>query len=94
MSQMMNNPPSSYTEQVQWRDATTGRLLAASDFFQAMSLGSQPIPGYGGLVYDLIYDGHIMALQVLPQANATSSAAMTSSTSAMPNSTSSTSGAD
>ena len=93
MAQMSNNPPPSYTEQIQWRDAATGKLLAASDFFQAMSLGAQPIPGYGGIVYDMIYDGHIMALQVLPQANNTTSTAA-ATTSPSPNSTSTTSGAD
>jgi hypothetical protein len=72
-SQLLNNPPPSYTEQIQWRDAATGKLLAASDFFQGMSLGAQPTPGFGGIIYDMIYDGHIMALQVLPQANNTTS---------------------
>lgn len=28
-----------YTEQVQWRDAATGKLLAASDYFTPMSEG-------------------------------------------------------
>jgi hypothetical protein len=79
-SQLLNNPPPSYTEQIQWRDAATGKLLAASDFFQGMSLGALPTPSFGGIIYDMIYDGHIMALQVLPQANATSAAATTSST--------------
>jgi hypothetical protein len=64
----------SYTEQVMWRDAETGKLLAASDFFTPMSSGSQVVPGYGGLSYHVLQDGHIMALQVLPEpaTNATS----------------------
>jgi hypothetical protein len=41
----------SCTEQVMWRYAETGRLLAASDFFTPMSSGSQVVPGYGGLGY-------------------------------------------
>ena len=64
-----------YTEQVMWRDAATGKLLAASDFFSPMSSGSQPWPGYGGLTYHVLIDGHIMALKVLPQTNMTLSAA-------------------
>ncbi len=34
----------SYTEQVMWRDAATGKLLAASDFFTPKSAGSQVVP--------------------------------------------------
>jgi len=68
-----------YTEQVQWRDAATGKLLAASDFFSPMSSGSQVVPGYGGLSYHVLIDGHIMALKVLPsQSNTTSSVNSTS----------------
>jgi hypothetical protein len=75
----------SYTEQVMWRDAETGKLLAASDFFSPMSTGSQVVPGYGGLNYHVLQDGHIMALKVLPLAtNATS----TTSAAAGQNSTS------
>ena len=63
-----------YSEQVMWRDAETGKLLAASDYFTPMSSGSQVVPGYGGLSYHVLIDGHIMALQVLPEpaTNATS----------------------
>ncbi len=32
-TQMTNNPPPAYTEQVQWRDAATGKLLAALRLF-------------------------------------------------------------
>lgn len=69
-----------YTEQVMWRDAATGKLLAASDYFSPMSEGSQPLPGYGGLTYHVLQDGHLMALKVLPQTNPTSTAATTSTT--------------
>jgi hypothetical protein len=31
-----------------------------------MSPGILITPGYGGLIYDLLYNGHIMALQVAP----------------------------
>ena len=80
----------SYTEQVMWRDAETGKLLAASDFFSSMSTGSQIVPGYGGLNFHVLQDGYIMALKVLPAANATSTAATTTTT-ASQNSTSGTS---
>jgi hypothetical protein len=66
-----------YTEQVMWRDAATGKLLAASDFFSPMSTGSQVWPGYGGLSYHVLIDGHIVALQILPKptsSNSTSTA--------------------
>jgi len=55
-----------YKEQIQWRDAATGKLLAASDYFSPMSPGFEVWPGYGGLIYEGLNDGHIMALQVAP----------------------------
>lgn len=55
-----------YTEQIVWRNAATGKILAQSDFFPAMSPGILVTPGYGGLIYELLYNGHIMALQVAP----------------------------
>jgi hypothetical protein len=93
ISQMTNNPPPSYTERVMWRDAATGKVLAASDYFSGMSAGAPPAPGFGGLLYYMTFNGHIMALQVLPQpSNATSTAAATTAATPSPNSTS-TSGA-
>jgi hypothetical protein len=67
ISQMANNPPPNYTEQVQWRDAATGKLLTASDYFSGMSAGAPQAPGFGGLLYYMTFNGHIMALQVLPK---------------------------
>jgi hypothetical protein len=40
-----------YKEQVRWRDAATGRLLAESDLFEPMSPNTLVTPGYGGRVY-------------------------------------------
>ena len=57
-----------YTEQVLWRDAATGNILAQSDYFPAASQGVLPAPGYGGLMYDMLSNGHIMALQPTPGA--------------------------
>jgi hypothetical protein len=55
-----------YTEQIVWCEADTGKILAQSDYFPAMSPGILITPGYGGLIYDMLYNGHIMALQVAP----------------------------
>jgi hypothetical protein len=77
-SALKNNPPPNYKEQIQWRDAATGKLLAASDYFSPMSPGFEVWPGYGGVIYEGLNDGHIMALKVLPQpSNATSTAGAT-----------------
>lgn len=40
-----------YKEQVQRRDATTGKLLAASAYFNPIIVEFQRWPGYGGLIY-------------------------------------------
>ena len=40
-----------YTEQLTWRDAATGRILAASDFFEPLSINGLTPPGYGGRIY-------------------------------------------
>jgi hypothetical protein len=54
-----------YTEQVTWRDAATGRLLAESDFFEPLTFNSLVVPGYGGRSY---YPTNIgfLTLQVRP----------------------------
>jgi hypothetical protein len=56
-----------YTEQVTWRDAATGRILAESDFFEPMTIGSLITPGFGGRVYFPTGKGFIV-LQVMPKA--------------------------
>lgn len=55
-----------YKEQVTWRDAATGRLIAASDFFEPMTFGSLITPGYGGRIYYSSGKGFI-TLQVMPE---------------------------
>ena len=40
-----------YKEQVRWREAATGRLIAESDFFEPMSPNTAVTPGFGGRVY-------------------------------------------
>ncbi len=40
-----------YTEQLTWRDAATGKILAESDFFEPLTINSLTPPGFGGRVY-------------------------------------------
>ncbi len=54
-----------YTEQVTWRDAANGRIIAESDFFEPMTIGSLITPGFGGRVYFLTGKGFI-TMQVVP----------------------------
>ena len=54
-----------YKEQVTWCDAATGRIIAASDFFEPLTAGSLITPGFGGRVYFPTGKG-FMALQVVP----------------------------
>jgi hypothetical protein len=58
-----------YKEQVTWRDAATGRLIAESDFFEPMTFGSLIAPGFGGRVYFATGKGFI-TLQVVPATTA------------------------
>jgi hypothetical protein len=55
-----------YKEQVTWRDAATGRIIAESDFFEPMTFGSLITPGYGGRMYYSSSKGFIV-LQVRPK---------------------------
>lgn len=54
-----------YSEQMTWRDAATGRLLAESDFFEPITINSLTTPGFGGRVYFPTLEEFIV-LQVLP----------------------------
>jgi hypothetical protein len=54
-----------YKEQVTWRDAATGRVLAESDFFEPLTQGSLLTPGFGGRIYFPSGNGFI-TLQVMP----------------------------
>jgi hypothetical protein len=56
-----------YKEQVTWRDAATGRLLAESDFFEPMTFNGLLVPGFGGRVYYTSSKGFIV-FQVMPKA--------------------------
>jgi hypothetical protein len=63
-------------EQIQWREAATGKLLADSDFLPSAAAYATVPVGYGGLIYDITNIGNIIALQVLPQTNTTSTTAV------------------
>lgn len=63
-----------YTEQLTWRDAATGKLLAASDFFEPLTINSLTTPGFGGRVYFPTAVGKgFYVLQVMPKVSAPSS---------------------
>ncbi len=54
-----------YKEQITWRDAATGRLIAESDFFEGLTVGALITPGFGGRVYFPTGKGFI-TMQVMP----------------------------
>jgi len=57
-----------YTEQLTWRDAATGEILAESDFFEPLSINGLMPPGFGGRVYFPTAVGKgFYVLQVMPQ---------------------------
>ncbi|HEY9115403.1 MAG TPA: hypothetical protein VIN10_11945, partial [Bacteroidales bacterium] len=55
-----------YKEQLTWRDAATGRILAESDYFEPLIPNSLTTPGYGGRVYFPTKKGFIV-LQPMPK---------------------------
>jgi hypothetical protein len=57
-----------YTEQLTWRDAATGRILAESSFFEPLTINSLTPPGFGGRVYFPSAEGKgFYVLQVMPK---------------------------
>lgn len=57
-----------YTEQLTWRDAATGAVLAESDYFEPLTVNSLTPPGYGGRVYFPTAIGKgFYVLQVMPK---------------------------
>ena len=58
-----------YKEQVTWRDAATGKLLAESDFFEPMPGNGLIVPTFGGRVfYPTSVGKGFYTLQVMPKA--------------------------
>lgn len=57
-----------YKEQLTWRDASTGRIVAESDFFAPLTINSLTTPGFGGRVYFPTAVGKgLYVLQVMPK---------------------------
>ena len=52
-----------YMEQVRWRDAATGRLIAESGLMAPMSVSTAVTPGFGGRV-DYPTDSGFVVLQL------------------------------
>ncbi|MBA7467942.1 hypothetical protein ES707_03180 [subsurface metagenome] len=40
-----------YKEQLTWRDASTGRIIAEAEFFEPLTINSLTAPGFGGRIY-------------------------------------------
>lgn len=60
---------SNYTEQMTWRDAATGEILARSEFFEPLTVNSLTTPGFGGRIYFPTAMGKgFYVLQVMPEA--------------------------
>ncbi|MEF8721345.1 hypothetical protein [Candidatus Accumulibacter sp. ACC012] len=61
-----------YKEQLTWRDAATGKIIAESDFFEPLTINSLTPPGFGGRVYFPTALGKgFYVLQVMPKSAAT-----------------------
>jgi hypothetical protein len=60
-----------YKEQLTWRDAATGKILAQSDFFEPLSINGLTPPGFGGRIYFPTAVGKgFFVLQVMPKSTA------------------------
>ena len=58
-----------YKEQLTWRDAATGKVIAECDFFEPLTINSLTPPGFGGRVYFPSAVGKsFYTLQVVPKA--------------------------
>jgi hypothetical protein len=61
-----------YKEQLTWRDAATGKILAESDFFEPLSINGLTPPGFGGRIYFPTAVGKgFYVLQAMPAQKAT-----------------------
>jgi hypothetical protein len=57
-----------YKEQLTWRDAATGEIVAESDFFEPLSINGLTPPGFGGRLYFPTAVGKgFYVLQVMPK---------------------------
>jgi hypothetical protein len=55
-----------YKEQVRWRDAATGKLIAESDLMEPMSVNTTATPGFGGRIYYPTDSGFVV-LAIVPK---------------------------
>jgi hypothetical protein len=65
MNVMLDLATNKFKEQVTWRDAATGRILAESDYMEPLTFNSLIVPGYGGRMY-YPTDSGFVTLQVRP----------------------------
>jgi hypothetical protein len=57
-----------YSEQLTWRNAATGKIIAESDFFEPLTINSLTPPGFGGRAYFPTAVGKgFYVLQVMPE---------------------------
>ena len=54
-----------YRQQALWLDARTGKILAQSEYFEAMNFNTLLVPGYGGRFY-YMWENGFYVLQVMP----------------------------
>ena len=85
LSNNVTDDAGNQTEQVTWRNAATGELYAASDFFEPLTSNSVIPPGFGGRFYFPTGLG-VISLQVMPTPadSADSASADTASTETEP----------
>lgn len=65
LQQLNQNFAPTYRQQALWLEATTGRVLAESSFFEPMNFNTLLTPGYGGRFY-YMWDRGFIVLQVMP----------------------------
>jgi hypothetical protein len=69
LEQLNQNFEPTYRQQVLWLEASTGKILAESDFFEPMNLNTMLTPGFGGRFY-YMWDKGFIVLQPMQVAAA------------------------
>jgi hypothetical protein len=65
LAELNQNFAPTYKQQALWIEAKTGKILAESDFFEPMNLGTLLTPGFGGR-FHYMWDKGFIVLQVMP----------------------------